>query len=170
MPEKTEKAETYNHDISGLCHRVHRFVYELHKSASSGGAFVNSFDQQRWADYLDALDSYTDHVVAQPQIDVPESHPRMITMDLMPDEQILAVENESIRDCCYYLKLSQIELMDSQSSRMAAGLLPFDESRFRNLVSKARHLLTDYVSTVQPLDLPESSPTRPMSGQGKRGI
>lgn len=162
--------ETYNHDVSGIVHRVKRFQYELFKSASSGGAFVNTFDQARWAKYLDAVDTYVDHVVAQPQVDLPETHPRKIIMDLMPDDAITTVENESIRDVIYYLQLMMLEAADSQSSRMSAGLLTFDENRIRALNEKARRLLNDYVAQVQPLDLPESSPTRAMSGAGKSGV
>ena len=162
--------ETYNHDVSGIVHRVKRFQFELFKSVSSGGAFVNEFDQARWAKYLDAVDVYLNHVIAQPQIDLPESHPRKIPIDLMPDEVITTVENESIRDVIYYLQLMMIECCDSQSSRMGAGLLPFDESRVRALNEKACRLLNDYVAAVQPLDLPESSPTRVMSGSGQGGI
>lgn len=165
-----ETMETYNHDCAGVLRRVHRFTYELYKSVSSSGAFVNAFDQSRWGQYLDAIDSYLDHVVAQPQIDAPESHPRKITVDLLPDEDISGVENESIVDAMYYLKLACIEVANSQSSRMAAGLLPFDEARCRALVAKSRNLLTQYVSSVQPLDLPESSPAKVMSGPGRTGI
>lgn len=171
MPEtKLENMTTYNHDVAGVARRVHRFMFELFKSVSSSGAFVNEFDQKRWADYLDAADTYISHAVAQPQLDLPESHPRQITVELLPDEEIKSVENESIIDAMYLLKLANIELLDSQSSRMGAGLLPFDEARARALISKCRRLLTDYVQQVQPLDLPESSPARPMSGQGQRGV
>ena len=171
MPNTTnEKFDTYNHDVAGIARRIHRFTFELYKCVSSAGAFTSEFDQVRWSQYLDATDAYCDHVIAQPQVDLPESHPRKIEVELLPDEQIKSVENESIIDAMYLLKLSSIEVLNSQSSRMAAGLLPFDESRVRALISKCRHLLTDYVAIVQPLDLPESSPTRPLSGDGLRGV
>ena len=165
-----EKLESYNHDISGIACRLHRFMVELYKSVSSSGSFTNSFDQARWADYLNAADVYISHVTNQPQLDLPESHPRLIAIDCMPDVEITAIENESIRDCLYYLKLAMIEACDSQSSQMGAGLLPFDESRVRALIEKSRRLLNDYVAVVQPLDLPESSPTRPLSGPGQTGV
>lgn len=167
---KGEVHQTYNHDVAGILRRVHRFMYELYKSVSAGGAFVNQFDQARWNQYLDAIDIYVDHVVAQPQLDIPESHPRKIEVVLLPDEEIRNVENESLIDGMYYLKLLCVEVADSQSSRMGAGLLSFDEARIRALVSKGRNLLQQYVAQVQPLDLPESSPAREMSGQGQRGI
>jgi hypothetical protein len=167
---KEEPMKTYNHDCAGVLRRVHRFTYELYKSVSASGAFVNEFDKKRWNDYLDAIDKYLDHVVSQPQIDAPESHPREIIVELLPDETINSVENESIIDGMYYLKLACIEVAHSQSSRMAAGLLPFDEARCRALVSKARNLLQQYVEAVQPLDLPESSPARVISGSGLGGI
>lgn len=171
MPDqKMDNLDTYNHDVAGIARRVHRFTFELYKCVSSAGAFTNEFDQDRWGSYLDATDVYVDHVVAQPQLDLPESHPRKISVVLLPDETILSVENESIVDAMYLLKLAIVEVLNSQSSRMASGLLPFDEKRVRAIVSKCRHLLTDYVATVQPLDLPESSPTKLMSGEGLKGI
>jgi len=170
MPTNGDKHVTYNHDISGIARRIHRFGFELYKSVSSAGAFTNEFDQKRMGEYLDATDVYLNHVVAQPQLDLPESHPRKIEVDLQPDDEILAIENESLADAIYYLKLANVELLNSQSSRMGAGLLPFDERRARALVEKARRLLVDYIAVVQPLDLPESSPTREMSGQGKLGV
>jgi hypothetical protein len=171
MPDqKLENKQTMNHDIAGICRRLHRFTYEFYKCVSSAGAFTNEFDQARWGAYLDAADVYISHCVAQPQLDLPESHPRMIDVELLPDEQIMSVENESIVDAMYRLKLAVVELMDSQSSRMGAGLLSFDERRARALIEKCRRLLNDYVSVVQPLDLPESSPAHEMSGHGQRGI
>lgn len=162
--------KTYNHDVAGVVRRTHRFIYELYKAQSASGAFTNSFDQARWGSYLDALDIYINHVVAQPQVDLPESHPRIIETMLMPDEEIKSVENESLIDAMTYLKLACIEIANSQSSRMSSGLLPFDEARCRALVEKCRRLLVDYVQQVQPLDLPESSPSQVMSGSGKTGV
>jgi len=91
-------------------------------------------------------------------------------LSLVPDEEIMAVENESIRDVLYLLQLMMVEACNSQSSRMGAGLLPFDNNRVRALNEKARRLLIDYVAQVQPLDLPESSPSRALSGSGKSGV
>jgi len=168
MPEA--KHMTYNHDVAAICNRVTRFVTELYKSVSSGVSLVNQFDQERWGRYLDATDIYITHIQAQPQLDLPESHPRMIEINCLSDEDILAVENESIKDALYYFKLAQVELMNSQSGRLAAGLISFDEKRCRALIEKSRRLLEDYVKQVTPLDLPESSPQREMTGPGKQGV
>ena len=41
MPDSKDKIQTYNHDVAGLCTRIHRFCVELKKSVSSGTGQVN---------------------------------------------------------------------------------------------------------------------------------
>ena len=170
MADSKEKIQTYNHDVAGLCTRVHRFCVELKKSVSSGTALVNSFDQARLNTYLQAIRTYRDWVIGQPQLDLPETHPRILDIALMPDDDVDSIENESYRDCARLFKLSILELAASQSSRHAAGLLKFDEVRLTAIVEKVQALLDTYIAVVDPLDLPESSPAYPMSGPGKGGI
>ena len=165
-----EKVQTYNHDVAGLCTRIHRFCVELKKSVSSGTSMVNSFDQGRMGTYLNAVRVYRDWVVAQPQLDLPETHPRILDVALMPDDDVDAIENESLRDACRMFKLAILELSYSQSSRHASGLIRFDEGRLTAIIEKVQALLDQYISQVDPLDLPESSPAYVMSGPGKTGI
>jgi len=170
MADTKEKVQTYNHDVAGLCTRVHRFVVEVKKSVSSGMAQVNSFDQVRLGSYLGAIRAYRDWVTSQPQLDLPETHPRLLDIPLMPDDDVETIENESLRDCARLFKLAILELAASQSSRSSSGLVKFDEARLTAIVEKVQALLDNYISTVDPLDLPESSPAYPMSGHGKGGV
>lgn len=170
MAETKDKVETYNHDVAGICTRIHRFVVETKKSVSAGMAQVNEFDQARLAQYLDAIDGYTDWVVGQPQLDLPETHPRKLEVTLMPDDEVEDIENESLRDVARLWKLAILEMASSQSSRAGSGLVKYDEARLRAIVQKTRALLETYIKTIDPLDLPESSPAYPMSGSGKTGV
>lgn len=165
-----EKISTYNHDVAGLCTRVHRFMVELKKAVSSGTSQVNLFDQERLNSYLGAIRAYRDWVVAQPQLDLPETHPRVLDIPLMPDDDVDSIENESLRDAARLFKLAILELQSSQSSRHGSGLIKYDEARLTAIVEKVQALLDGYIKTVDPLDLPESSPAYPMSGAGKTGI
>ena len=170
MASKDGVMETYNHDISGYCCRTNRFMVDLSRSVSAGVVSTNEFDQARWASYLDALDSYLDHVQSEPNLDLPESHPRLIQINCMSDEDVMKLDNDAIRDCLYYLKLSMIEMCNSQSSRTPSKLISFDESRCRALIQKARNLLNNYVQVIQPIDVPESHPRDPQVVAGKQGV
>ena len=161
-------ADTNNHDIAGIARRINRFLEEVQKSVSSESSNTNTFDFDRALTYLDAITAYHDHAVAQRPLDLPETHPRVIVVEDGPD--LVAIENESLTDLCYLLKLAKDELMNSQSSRNSAGLISFDSSRLLGVIVKARTFMTDYVANVTPLDLPESSPMRDGAEDGRSGI
>lgn len=170
MPDAKAKIQTYNHDVAGLCTRIHRFCVELKKCVSSGTSMVNQFDQKRLATYLNAVRVYRDWVLGQPQLDLPESHPKLLDVPLLPDDDVDSIENESLRDAVRMMCIAIVELQSSQSSRHASGLIAFDAERLTAIVEKVQALLDQYMSVVDPLDLPESSPTYAMSGPGKTGI
>ena len=158
----------YNHDVRGLHSRINRFVTELIHSQSGGLSQVNSFDQARLISYLDAIEAYHQWVTNQPQLDLPETSPRQYPLDANPEVPIL--ENESVRDLIELLTLARDELINSQSARLPAGMLGFDSDRMLAVVDKARAFIVDYVNTVTPLDLPESSPMRTVVDAGKTGV
>ena len=161
-------SDTYNSDIHGLCRRINRFAEEMKKSVSSGIHFVNEFDVIRMRQYLGALTSYKAWVVGQPQVDSPESHPKIQTVPDFPEYG--EIENESVYDACNLMNICWVELVNSQSSRMPNGLISFDAVRFDRIVEKMDKFLTDYIEEVQPVDLPESSPAMAMTGPGKTGV
>ena len=161
-------ATVLNHDIAGICRRINRFITELYKSVSSGIHEVNEFDQERLNHYLGAIRSYRDWIMAQPHLDLPETHPRPI--EIGPDPEVTTVENESVRDVIYLMELCRDELVNSQSARAPAGLIVFDDRRAMALIEKCQKFLDDYIAKVQPMDMPESTPMRLMSGSGATGI
>lgn len=161
---------TYNHDVAGLYRRMNRFIEELARSVSSSGSQMNAFDQTRLATYLDAIDSYMNWVVSQPSLDLPETHPRVYTFAPSPAVKDEDVENESALDVIRMLELARDETVNGQSARLGSGLITFDEIRLRAIVSKARNFLENYIATVTPLDLPESSPMKNMTQPGRTGV
>lgn len=157
----------YNHDLVGIVQRLDRFRFELWKSVSSGGSELNQFDKDRLYDYLSSLNRYLDWVVAQPQLDLPESHPREFEVPEAPADVI--VESEVVNDILRIMSVTRTEIVDSQTARKAAGLISFDEIRLRALLTKLKNFLDGYVADATPLDLPESSPQAAMSGAGNKG-
>ena len=161
---------TYNHDIAGLYRRLNRFIEELAHSVSSSGSQMNNFDQTRLATYLDAVDAYMNWVVAQPQLDLPETHPRIYEFKDAPEVKDEDVENESALDVIRMLELARDETVNGQSARLGSGLISFDEMRLTAIVAKARNFLENYIATITPLDLPESSPMKNMTQPGMTGV
>ena len=163
-----EKEQVYNHDVAGLHRRINRFIIEMIKSVSTNGSLMNEFDQSRLSSYLGAIQAYVAWVTSQPALDLPETSPRVYSLDANPTYDL--VENESIVDIVRMLELTRDEVVNSQSARNAAGLTKFDEQRLLAVVTKVENFLSSYVSIITPLDLPESSPMRVATTSGKTGI
>ncbi|MCP4366792.1 MAG: hypothetical protein GY797_01570 [Deltaproteobacteria bacterium] len=163
-----ETKETNNTDIVGLYNRFCRFIVELNKSQSSPIAEMREADKTRLASYLDAVDTYHQHVMADPELDLPESSPMVYALRDYPVAS--EVENESVNDFQRLMHLMVVELINSTSSRLPAGLVKFDSIRLTAIVEKARRFLVDYVEVATPLDQPESSPRAVSSGSGSIGI
>lgn len=159
---------TYNHDVAGLQRRINRFIFEMIKSVSNSGSLMNDFDQNRLASYLAAIKGYVSFIVSQPQLDLPETSPRIIKLDPNPVWDLL--ENEAIIDVIRLLEIARDEVVNSQSSRNSSGLNKFDEARILSVVTKIEIFLNDYIKVVTPLDLPESSPMRVVTGPGLGGV
>jgi hypothetical protein len=159
---------TYNHDVAGLQRRINRFIYEMIKSVSNAGSLMNEYDKNRLSTYLTAIRAYVGWVVSQPQLDLPETSPRAITLDPNPTWELM--ENEAIIDVIRMLEIARDELVNSQASRASSGLNKFDEARILALVTKVEDFLTKYINVITPLDLPESTPMRAMTGAGQTGV
>lgn len=160
--------EVYNYQIAGLIRRLRRFRFETVKAASSGLAHVNEHDLRRAKAYLDAAEAYVNWVVSQPQLDLPESTP--LKIELGEPEKLDMPENESLVDLMAMYDRLEKEIGWSQSSRLGDSIISHDEKRFRDMIAKMRAFLADYVESILPLDLPESSPLRGQSGEGRTGV
>ena len=159
---------TLNHDVFGMVNRIRRFKFEWAKSQSSNASYVSPADSDRLKDYLEALMKYKKWFQDQPLLDLPESSPR--EMELGVAEALPRPENEAIADVMNMWDLLEHELVHSQSSRMPCRLIGHDEKRVDSILQKMSNFLADYISDVQPLDLPESSPLRGSTGLGRKGL
>ena len=157
-----------NHDVVGIWDRLNRFIVEIYKSQSSQVSQFFSADQLRLASYLDAIDGYHAWVVSQPQLDLPETSPRVYVLKAAP--AVTDTENDEVDNLIRLFELTRDELINSQSARQGSGFIPFDSVRLTAIVSKAREFLNTFVQQSTPLDLPESSPQTPTMGSGIGGI
>ena len=159
---------TYNTDIFGIVRRINRFIVEITKSQSSGVSKTLSFDVVRAKSYINAVRKYTAWVVAMPELDLPETGPQEIALPENPP--LPSMENESSFDLCMLLALARDELANSQSSRLSSNLIGFDVNRLLAILQKADNFIDGYITVVDPLDQPESSPMQPITGPGLAGV
>lgn len=159
------EVKLYNDDVRGFVLRIDRFLQEMNKSQSANITEFVSFDVDRLKSYLQVCEAYLSWVSAAPQLDLPETHPLELVNPPMPE--LPTVENPMIDDVLRLMVRLRGEALRSQSSRRASGLVSFDLERFKAILGKIGAYLDDFVATVNPVDLPESSPSQPITGPGK---
>ncbi len=162
--------KTLNMDIASLCSRMRKFIEEGLKSASANVEAVSEYDVARLDSYLVSITAYKDWFCGVPPLDCVETHPLEMGCEIHTAEKIEEIENDSIKDYCRIMRIAQIELVDSQSSRLATGLISHDKIRLESFVTKVTNLISEYIKQILPLDLPESSPYKPGVGPGLTGI
>ena len=157
-----------NHDIAGLVVRIDEILYEVLKSQSAGQNDTVSFDRVRIDQYVAALKHYMSWVAAAPEIDLPETHPRMHQIKYLTAEEGIDIENKALRDLVRMLQAAITELTASQSANRASGISTHDKRRFDLIIQKIELFLTEYVDLTHPMDMPESAPSSPPVGPGIR--
>ena len=160
--------QTYNTDVYGVVRRINRFIVEICKSQSSGVSQTISFDVARARSYIQAVRSYVIWVCSVPMFDLPETGPTAVDLPTAP--VIPLFENESLFDLATMFSLARDEIANSQSSRLSSNLIGFDRIRLDAILDKADVFLTTYVTVVDPLDQPETSPMTAVTGSGARGV
>jgi hypothetical protein len=80
------------------------------------------------------------------------------------------MENESMFDLCALFEIARDELANSQSSRLSSNLLVVDKNRLTAVLDKASAFIASYVTVVDPLDQPETSPMTAVTGPGRQGV
>ncbi len=151
--------EVYNDDVSGIWNRVNNYIIECQESQSANVTAVNEFDFKRNTNYLIAMTSYLKWIEDQPLLDLPKTHPKLLTLEEPPVLQ--KIENLFLVDCIRLWERARDEVALSQSARNATGLLEFDLVRMRAVIEKHSKYMTDHIQKVNPIDFPESSPSTP---------
>ncbi len=165
---KEDPGHIFNHDVVMIYDMCNRYIQEMMYSQSSGLSGMQFHDLGRARSYITALNGLTDWIVAQPLLDLPETHPRPYMLEAQPE--VVTVESEVCNMVIRMLEAVRTEMIHSQSARLPSTLINHDERRLRLVTAKLEAFLDDYVEPLTPLDLPESSPDEPMSGHGKGGV
>ena len=160
--------QTYNHDIVTIWNMINRFIREAMKQQSSSNSQVNQFDLERLKSYFSAIRFFHDQVQAAPDLDLPETTPRLYDLRTIPE--VPEMNNESLAHLCRLLELGRDELANSQSAMQGAKLISFDSVRLLQIINKCEAFLADFVEIATPLDLPESNPRVGVTGDGRKGV
>ncbi len=159
--------QTHNHDVRMVHNEYCRYIEEVQKAQSANLSMIRDADKARLLTYLDRMVQILDWIVAQPQVDLPESHPD--AYELVEFPPLVKVENESLNMLATLMDLARKENANSSSSRAPSGMVSFDEGRQRQYISKMRNLLV-MSDSISPVDFPESSPRAEGITDGRTGI
>jgi len=162
--------KTQNMDISGLVSRMSRFIKEALKCQSANTVSIESYDIDRLKSYVNAINTYRGWIIGQPKADCPETHPMEYVCNIPEMSEIDGIENESIKDWARLMYIAAQEIINSQSSRIASGLIAHDLTRNISFMCRIENFMTDYIETTIPLDLPETIPSKASVTQGNKGI
>jgi hypothetical protein len=163
-----------NSDLAGLVEKIDESIFELLLAQSSGLTAWREADRTRVTAYLDRVERYFNWVISEPETDSPQTHPMMYPIEYLsnaettPDGKplIQTPENKGLRDCIRLMRVWMAEMSKSASRRAPNGIIGPDQARFKAHLTKIRSFLTGYIDETLPVDLPESNPSSPMSGQG----
>ncbi|MDH3727594.1 MAG: hypothetical protein OER77_08695 [Myxococcales bacterium] len=162
-----EVAKTHNHDVDGIVRRMNRYMDEIQHAASAGVSQTSGADIKRIRSYIaDLRAEHEGYITQRPQLDLPETHPREIVLEL-PIFDRKELENEGLHDIVNLLIIGRDELIMSQSSQIASTFIPADSDRLKAVIDKIAAKL-DIIESSGALDLPESSPQEELPGPGLR--
>lgn len=166
--------EMENSDLAGLIEKIDEAIYETLLSQSSGLTDWRQADRTRINSYLTRAERYFNWVISEPETDSPQTHPLSYPIEYLSNREetpdgkplIQSPENKGLRDCVRLMRVWMAEMSKSASRRMPNGMAVPDQERFNSHLTKIRSFLANYIDETQPVDLPESNPSSPLTGQG----
>jgi hypothetical protein len=139
------------------------------KSQSSTISGTLPFDATRLKTYIASARSYRSWMSAEPFMDCPATTPLFIQVPCFGE--VLPMDNDSAADVAQLLDTAILELQSADSGRVSNGFaIKEDGVRFDNTILRVERLLTGFMSTIEPVDYPESSPRATSTGQGNTGL
>lgn len=163
-------AEVNNLDIAGLLERVSRARYEVLKSGSANIDDIRDADRARIDTYNSEAKSYASYIAGEPQQDYVASYPETYEVNYMVTEEMTVIENLGLRDLDRLYEKVLVEISNSQSARYPSGFKEQDKERFDSYMERIESLLTNHLDKINPLDLPESSPSEKSVTDGFLGV
>lgn len=168
MADPMIPAVVFNQDVVLFYDRVSRYIVEVQDSQSSDTSEAKSADVVRWRAYITELRRLIAWVQSQPDLDLPETHPRQFP--LRPLVELQDIENDPARQLVRLFVAAIYECVNGQSARQAVGYIKPDEGRMVAILDRCDSLINDYIVPTAPQDLPESSPRSPMGERGLTGV
>jgi len=156
MPE-LPASDIRNYDCMFLISKIDRTAKEILESASAGLNDYSEADKVRLQSYINSFSAWLDHSSAQPALDKPHSHPMTLPVPSDPMDSQPDIDNDAAKALLHELRTFRINVHGCQSSDLSNNYMAQDLARFKSYVAKVQALLTGYIGTVQPLDLPETS-------------
>jgi hypothetical protein len=166
--------EMENSDLAGLIEKIDEGIFETLLSQSSGLTAFREADRARIDSYLTRAERYFNWMISEPETDSPQTHPMRYPIQYLSNSEqgpdglpvIQSPENKGLRDVVRLMRVWMAEMSKSASRRSPNGLTAPDQARFVSHLAKIRSFLTNYIDDTQPMDLPESNPSSPLTGQG----
>lgn len=158
---------TCNVEVWWYAARINRFIIELQKSQSSNINGAISFDMTRTRSYIAAQIKALETIASMPNVDLPETGPTLLPLPAPPT--ILYTENDTVNLLVQWLEISRDELTNSASARRPCGIEKFDFDRALSYLNRMGKVC-DYQGSVDPLDLPESTPREDVTPAGELGV
>jgi hypothetical protein len=150
--------KTMNRGIHMLVEMIDQYYTEAQEALQSrNGNAVHDNDVGRVKEYMDDLDKWMDYWASRSLLDLTATSGRVY---LIPDLEV--PKRSSTQNLFWYeylmlLNEFRAEVRRSQSRNQAQGLHSSDVNRFKKQTENIRVYFDEYVSSILPVDRPQSS-------------
>lgn len=150
---------SHNLAVQIIDSKIYRMTQELTQCVSSRVTAIGADDKAR----IDAAFDDLYRVIDIAADTVTDSH-GLLNWTLTDLEAVqMPVENEAINSATSYMMLGDYGLRISQSARINDGILADDKADLVGAMQKAQNGINDFFDNSNPMDMPQSSPRKPVS-------
>jgi len=149
-----------NFDVTGAVDRIDRCLYEMCTSESALTNDFNEYDQKRYLQNWDEVNTYITAIDSQNRLDLPHSFPAMYHFRYMSKDAGLdweAVKNPFIRDLARLAANAMVQWSRSESADQSNKFIPADLARWALVYARGVDMVEQYAKVALPGDKPESS-------------
>jgi len=170
LPAMKEVHRTINIDARDIWYRFQRVIEETMLSTSGDTNAMRQADLTRLQANMKSLRAAADVAIASPEIDTPYTTPREAVLNTWFDENRM-LENDDLDHIKVMLVTARDELaLSAQSNRIPNGLHRDDGQRLLALLDRIDLHVSQVTMQNNPMDYPETSPTRAAAPAGRTGI
>ena len=149
-----------NFDVTGVVDRLDRTLYELCTSESAVTNDFNQYDQKRFTDLWQEVQTYVTAIQDQERLDLPHSFPAMYTFRYVSKDTNVAwetVKNSFVRDLARLVANAMVQWSRSESADQSNRFIPADQNRWDLIFNRGNAMVETYAKVALPGDKPESS-------------